>query len=428
MRQRGFRSIYTGLESDRVRFRSFLSLLVVFFFLFVLLLFVDRTREEANLCSQNVSHLLFLFKHNREGKSVVLRSAHSGAIRSLQYSDSDRLLLSASDDKLCKLWDASNLSVSPKFKLSLKGHSNWIRQAVITSDGTIACSVSDDKTWRLWDVCAGGVEIDRRKGEDHDVSSSTPRCVALRPSAGTSIAVGDSNGGLRVYDTRSRRKIFESTIDSYVYSHRDAITDVQWHPAGDFLATTSADGSTKIWDFRDQRCAWTLKAHEGSVNCAAFTADGSTFACGGSDGIVTLWKSGFNRSFENVVLAEKQTHDKKYQVENEEEREENKTYTRRRRPPPPPPPTPTTKITTTRPPPFDDGTPFTTTKQKIQPSSSFSSASEYAELAQTLRRAVGQLDVLTQTLALVEARVTMSEDRVQKIAGSVSSLAQNAKR
>ena len=406
-----------------VRFFLFLS----YFFLFVLL-FVDRTREEANLCSQNVSHLLFLFKHNREGKSVVLRSAHSGAIRSLQYSDSDRLLLSASDDKLCKLWDASNPSVSPKFKLSLKGHSNWIRQAVITSDGTIACSVSDDKTWRLWDVCAGGVEIDRRKGEDHDVSSSTPRCVALRPSAGTSIAVGDSNGGLRVYDTRSRRKIFESTIDSYVYSHRDAITDVQWHPAGDFLATTSADGSTKIWDFRDQRCAWTLKAHEGSVNCAAFTADGSTFACGGSDGIVTLWKSGFNRSFENVVLAEKQTHDKKYQVENEEEREENKTYTRRRRPPPPPPPTPTTKITTTRPPPFDDGTSFTTTKQKIQPSSSFSSASEYAELAQTLRRAVGQLDVLTQTLALVEARVTMSEDRVQKIARSVSSLAQNAKR
>ena len=134
------------------------------------------------------------------------------------------------------------------------------------------------------------------------------RCVALRPSAGTSIAVGDSNGGLRVYDTRSRRKIFESTIDSYVYSHRDAITDVQWHPAGDFLAATSMDGSTKIWDFRDQRCAWTLKAHEGSVNCAAFTADGSTFACGGSDGIVTLWKSGFNRSFENVVLSRKNKH------------------------------------------------------------------------------------------------------------------------
>ena len=243
----------------------------------------------------------------------MLKSAHSGTIRSLQYSDNDRLLLSASDDKLCKLWDVSNPSVSPKFKLSLKGHHNWIRKAVITSDGTIACSVSDDKTWRLWDVCSGGVEIDRRRGEEddhkHHDSSSTLRCVALRPPAGTSIAIGDSKGGLRVYDTRSRRKIFESTSDSYVYSHREAITDVQWHPAGDFLATTSADGSTKIWDFRDQRCAWTLKAHEGSVNCAAFTADGSIFACGGNDGIVTLWKSGFNRSFENVILAEKQRHD-----------------------------------------------------------------------------------------------------------------------
>ena len=325
--------------------------------------------EEA-LGSQNISHLLFLFKHNREGKSVVLRSAHSGAIRSLQYSDSDRLLLSASDDKLCKLWDASNPSGFAKFKLSLKGHSNWIRQAVITSDGTIACSVSDDKTWRLWDVCAGGVEIDRRKGEDHDVSSSTPRCVALRPSAGTSIAVGDSNGGLRVYDTRSRRKIFESTIDSYVYSHRDAITDVQWHPAGDFLARPRMDGSTKIWDFRDQRCAWTLKAHEGSVNCAAFTADGSTHLRAVVAMVSSRLEKRFNRSLKTSCSRENKRR-QKIPSRNEEEREENKTYTRRRRPPPPPPPTPTTKITTTRPPPFD-GTPFTTTKQKIQPSSSSS--------------------------------------------------------
>ena len=40
-RQRGFRSICTGLESDRVRFRSFLSLLVVFFFCSCVL-FVDQ--------------------------------------------------------------------------------------------------------------------------------------------------------------------------------------------------------------------------------------------------------------------------------------------------------------------------------------------------------------------------------------------------
>ena len=368
--------------------------------------------------------------NNREGKSVVLKSAHSGAIRSLQYSDSDRLLLSASDDKLCKLWDASNPSVSPKFKLSLKGHSNWIRQAVITSDGTIACSVSDDRTWRLWDVCAGGIEIDRRKGEDnnkcHDVSLSTPRCVALRPPAGTSIAVGDSNGGLRVYDTRSRRKVFESTSDSYVYSHRDAITDVKWHPAGNFLATTSADGSTKIWDFRDQRCAWTLKAHEGSVNCAAFTTDGSAFACGGNDGIVTLWRSGFNRSFENVVLAEKQTHEREGAgKEEEEEREESAAAFARRRRSRPPTTTTTTTTTTIAPSkryPFVEPTPLATEK-KIQPSSSASS--DVGELARTLRRAVGQLDVLTQTLALVEARVTMNEDHVQKIARSVSSVARS---
>ncbi len=64
-------------------------------------------------------------------------------------------------------------------------------------------------------------------------------------------------------------------------------------------------------------------------------------------------------------------------------------------------------------------------EKKIQP---FSSSAEYAgDLAQTLRRAVGQLDVLTQTLALVEARVSMTEDYLQKITRSVSSLTSNGR-
>ena len=64
-------------------------------------------------------------------------------------------------------------------------------------------------------------------------------------------------------------------------------------------------------------------------------------------------------------------------------------------------------------------------EKKIQPFSS--SAEDAGDLAQTLRRAVGQLDVLTQTLALVEARVSMTEDYLQKITRSVSSLTSNGR-
>jgi len=367
-------------------------------------------------------HLL-LRTYHREGKSVVLKCAHSGAIRSLQYANDDRILLSASDDKLCKLWDVSNSSVAPKFKLSLKGHQNWVREAAMTSDGTIACSVSDDKTWKLWDVCAGGVEIDSRREEKHNRTTISPRCVSMRPPSGTAIAVGDSKGGLSVYDTRSRRKIFESTSDSYVYSHQDAITDVQWHPAGDFIATTSMDGSTKIWDFRDERCAWTLKAHEGAVNCTSFTSDGAMFACGGCDGIVTVWNSGFNRTLENVSLAEKQTHDDYYDSrtttktttgerhrrrQKQQEREQEHHHNRN-----------TANIKNNN---NENDRNKTTTTTKDEPATSSrprpSSSQQFAQ-AQTLRRAVGQIDVLTQTLALVEARVTMVEDSIQRVLASI---------
>lgn len=81
------------------------------------------------------------------GSSRIIKS-HLGTVRDVSFSKNDLLLLSASDDKSCKIWDVPTC----KFRCSLIGHSNWIRSANFTDDSKLIVSGSDDKTIKIWDV------------------------------------------------------------------------------------------------------------------------------------------------------------------------------------------------------------------------------------------------------------------------------------
>jgi WD40 repeat protein len=63
-------------------------------------------------------------------------------VRSVSWSSDARLLITASDDKTCKVWGSSGA----RFWCSLVGHTNWVRSAVLSRDTRLAASGSDDKT------------------------------------------------------------------------------------------------------------------------------------------------------------------------------------------------------------------------------------------------------------------------------------------
>lgn len=43
--------------------------------------------------------------------------------------------------------------------------------------------------------------------------------------------------------------------------HQDWVGGVSFHPRGNFLATSSGDGTVKVWDFVNASCAYTFTEH-----------------------------------------------------------------------------------------------------------------------------------------------------------------------
>jgi len=77
---------------------------------------------------------------------------HSAPIKSVEFNADGRMLVSAADDKLVKIWSVEEM----KFIQSFTGHQNWVKSAQFSSDSRMVASGSDDRTVRLWDVSHGG--------------------------------------------------------------------------------------------------------------------------------------------------------------------------------------------------------------------------------------------------------------------------------
>jgi len=121
--------------------------------------------------------------------------------------------------------------------------------------------------------------------------------IAIHP-CGDYVLVATDHPTVRLYDLNTMQCYVGSSHDE---QHMGPLTDVNYCPAANLFATSSKDGSWKLWDGVSNRCINTFKqAHEGAeVQSIRFTRNSKFVLTSGKDATARLWELSTGR---NIVV------------------------------------------------------------------------------------------------------------------------------
>jgi WD40 repeat protein len=145
------------------------------------------------------------------GRTPVLHTlpGHRRRVLAVAFSHDGKLLASAGDDEVIKLWDPADGTLLRE----LRGHADSVCALAFGADGRLASAGHDGEVF-LWDAKAGQV-LHKLRGQEGVV-----RAVAFSPDGATlasagwdgvvrlwDAATGDARDGLRPADSKSLKKI-----------------------------------------------------------------------------------------------------------------------------------------------------------------------------------------------------------------------------
>ena len=209
---------------------------------------------------------------------------HTGWIMSVAWNSDGTKIVSGSDDRTIKIWDA----ITGACLITLTGndgHSSSVNSVTWNSDSTKIISGSSDKTIKIWDAIAGVCLMTLIDNDDHDNSVMS---VAWNHNS-TKIISGSYNAIIKIWDaiTGICLKTFTD-----VKVHNAAVFAVSWSPDDTQIASGSADRTIKIWDAVTGVCLKTLRdvgRYSTWVMSVAWNPDGIKIALGSYGRDIEVW-------------------------------------------------------------------------------------------------------------------------------------------
>src|SRR5258706_505130 len=171
------------------------------------------------------------------------------------------------------------LSSWPAPPLEWTGHADSIRSVCYLPDGTRVVSGSNDKTIRIWDAESGTVIGEPLTGHTSGVNS-----VAYSPD-GRHITSGSTDSTIRIWDAETG-----TAVGNPLEGHADVVLSIAYSPDGHHITSASADRTIRIWDAENGAAVGSpLVGHAGPVYSIAYSPDRQCIASGSSDKTNHVW-------------------------------------------------------------------------------------------------------------------------------------------
>jgi len=205
------------------------------------------------------------------GKEITSLDGHTDLVYTANFSPDGSRIVTASLDKTAKVWDAK----TGKEIASLKGYTSSVYTANFSPDGSRIVTASDDKTAKVWDTKTG-IEI---ASLSHTSSVNTAN---FSPD-GSRIVTASYDKIAKVWDAKTGIEI------ASLHGHTDRVNTANFSPNGKRIVTASDDKTAKVWDAKTGKEIASLDGHTSYVNTAAFSPDGKRIVTASYDKTAKVW-------------------------------------------------------------------------------------------------------------------------------------------
>ena len=212
-----------------------------------------------------------LFAAYQDLKERIVLKGHDGVLWSARLAPDGKRIVTASEDKTARVWNAEN-GDQPAI---LRGHTEGVRVASFSPDGRQVITGSTDKTARLWNAETG----QQSAVLEHD---GVVRSAAFS-SDGRRVVTASDDKTARIWDVQTGKQIAALT------GHTARVRDAAFSPNGRYVLTSSDDKTARLWDSKTGEPVHILEGHTQSVRGVAFSPDGERAVTTSLDHSARVW-------------------------------------------------------------------------------------------------------------------------------------------
>lgn len=257
---------------------------------------VDLSPEERWLAVGSDDDQILLYDLKNKGQEPKSLTGHSGTVFDLVFLKGDKGFISSSGDKVIR---RNNFETN----IEVARVASRVKALALSPDGRYLAGGSESGSVYLWDL-----ENDNEEKSLYIKDGEPVHAISFSKD-GKIIAIGDQEGDIILWDMVEGKQIRRLT------GHSAKITDLEFSNDNTLLASTSFDGTARVWVMDLLNDLPLVLDDHGTGNgskrwvwSAAFSPDGKTLMTGAGDGIIRYWPTHPDEMAEKICDNEKVAH------------------------------------------------------------------------------------------------------------------------